>query len=62
MQKGDATEAHWKNFIQCVRTREKPVSDVEFGLHVQAALSMAMLSLLEDKVVKFDFAKNEILI
>jgi len=62
MQKGDATTAHWKNFLQCVRTREKPVSDVQFGLHVQAALNMAMLSLLKDKVVKFDFAKNEILL
>jgi predicted dehydrogenase len=59
LQKGDATMAHWKNFLQCARTREKPVSDVEFGLHVQAALSMAMLSLLKDKVVKYDFAKNE---
>ena len=62
MQKGDTTEAHWKNFLQCVRTREKPVSDVEFGLHVQAALNMAMLSLLKDKVVKYDFEKNEILL
>jgi predicted dehydrogenase len=62
MQKGDATMAHWKNFIQCVRTREKPVSDVQFGLHVQAALNMAMLSLLKDKVVKYDFAKDEILL
>ena len=60
MQKSDATSAHWQNFLNCVRTREKPVSDVEFGLHVQAALNMAMLSLLKDKVVKFDFAKNEI--
>lgn len=60
MQKSDATAAHWQNFIKCVRSREKPVSDVEFGLHVQAALNMAMLSLLKDKVVKFDFARNEI--
>jgi predicted dehydrogenase len=61
MEKSDATAAHWRNFIQCVRTREKPVSDVEFGLHVQAALNMSMLSLLNDKVVKFDFGRNEIL-
>ncbi len=61
MEKADTTMAHWKNFLQCVRSREKPVSDVEFGLHVQAALNMAMLSLLKDKVVKFDFEKNEIL-
>jgi len=31
MQKGDTTPAHWQNFIKCVRTREKPFSDVEFG-------------------------------
>ena len=62
MQKGDATAAHWQNFIKCVRSREKPVSDVEFGLHVQAALNMSMLSLLKDKVAKFDFAKNEIVV
>ena len=61
MQKGDATAAHWQNFLQCARTREKPVSDVEFGLPVQAALNMALLSLLNDKVVKFDSAKNEII-
>ena len=62
MKKGDATAAHWQNFLKCVRTREKPCSDVEFGLHVQAALNMAMLSLLKDKVVKFDSAKNQIVV
>jgi predicted dehydrogenase len=60
MKKEDSTIAHWKNFIDCVRSRQKPVSDVEFGLHVQAALNMAMLSLLKEKVVKFDFAKSQI--
>jgi hypothetical protein len=38
------------------------VSDVEFGLHVQAALNMALLSLLKDKVATFDAAKREIVI
>jgi predicted dehydrogenase len=56
----DATPAHWKNFVQCVRTREKPVSDVEFGLNVQAALNMAMLAFLNKKVAKFDFEKKQI--
>ncbi len=58
----DPTPAHWQNFVRCVRTREKPVSDVEFGLHVQAALNMAMLSLLKEKVAKFDPANRKILI
>lgn len=61
-QKVDATAPHWKNFIHCVRTREKPVSDVEFGLHVQAALNMAMLSYLQEKVAKFDMDKKQIVI
>ncbi len=61
-QKMDATPAHWRNFIQCVRSRQRPVSDVEFGLHVQTALNMAMLSFLEEKVARFDFEKKQILI
>jgi hypothetical protein len=36
--------------------------DVEFGLHVQAALNMALLSLLKDKVAKFDLAKQGIVL
>ncbi len=62
MKKEDTTSAHWQNFLKCVRSREKPYSDVEFGLHVQAALNMAMLSLLKDKVAKFDFEKKQILL
>ena len=52
----DPTPLHWQNFLQCVRTREKPVSDVEFGYHVTAALDMAMLSLLQRKVARYDAA------
>jgi hypothetical protein len=38
------------------------VSDVEFGLHVQAALNMALLSLLKDQIARFDLAKQEIVL
>jgi hypothetical protein len=38
------------------------VSDVEFGLHVQAALNMAMLSYLKEKVARFDPAKQQIVL
>lgn len=60
--KTDATPAHWKNFLQCVRTRQKPVSDVEFGLHVQAALNMALLAWLNKKVARFDSDKQTIVL
>jgi predicted dehydrogenase len=58
----DPTPLHWQNLLQCVRTREKPVSDVEFGLHVQAALNMAMLSYLKEKVARFDLKKRQIVL
>jgi predicted dehydrogenase len=60
--KMDTTPLHWQNFIHCIRTREKPVSDVEFGLHVQAALNMAMLSYLQEKTAKFDLASQDIVL
>jgi predicted dehydrogenase len=58
----DTTYAHWQNLLQCVRTREKPVSDVEFGFHVQTALNMATLSYLEKKAARFDFERETIVL
>jgi predicted dehydrogenase len=58
----DTTRAHWKNFLDCARTRQKPVSDVEFGYNVQVALNMAMLSYLKRKVARYDFEKDEIVL
>jgi predicted dehydrogenase len=60
--KTDTTPLHWKNFISCVRSRQKPVSDVEFGLKVQAAMNMAMLAFLNKKAAQFDQEKKKILI
>lgn len=60
--KMDATYPHWQNFLHCVRTREKPASDVEFGYQVQVALNMAMLSLLQKKVAQFDTVKEDIIL
>ena len=60
--KPNATPLHWKNFIHCARTREKPVSDVEFALKVQAALNMSMLAFLNRKVASFDPAARSIVL
>jgi predicted dehydrogenase len=56
----DATPAHWKNLLECVRSRGKPVSDVEFGFKVQVALCMGMLSYLDKEVPQFDAKKQKI--
>ncbi len=61
-EKSDSVKAHWKNFLDCVRSRAKPVADVEFGYRVQVALNMAMLGFLQKKVATFDFAKEEIIL
>ena len=60
--KPNTTLLHWKNFLECVRTRAKPVSDVEFGLYVQAAMNMSMLSYLNKKVARFDETKQDIVL
>jgi predicted dehydrogenase len=60
--RSDTTRAHWKNFLDCVRSRQKPVSDVEFGFKVQVALNMAMLSYLNKKAARYDTEKEEIVL
>ena len=60
--KSDSVLAHWRNFLDCVRSREKPVADVEFGYRVQVALNMAMLSYLNKKVAVYDTRKEEIVL
>jgi predicted dehydrogenase len=29
----DALDDHWKNFIDCIKTRKRPASDIEIGHH-----------------------------
>jgi predicted dehydrogenase len=60
--KPNTTLLHWQNFLHCVRTREKPVSDVEFGYHVQIAMNMAMLAYLNQKVARYDSEKQAIVL
>jgi len=60
--KPNTTLLHWQNFLECVRSRQKPVSDVEFGLYVQAAMNMSMLSFLHKKVATFDTQKQDIVL
>lgn len=60
--KPNTTLLHWQNFLECVRTRAKPVSDVEFGFHVQIAMNMAMLAFLKKQVATYDPQKNDIIL
>jgi len=50
----------WSNFIDCVKSREKPFSPIDIAVRVQAPLNMGILSHRESKVAKFDKAKQTI--
>ena len=50
---GDTSKL-WKNLLDCVKTREKPFSDIQTAVRVQAPLSMGVISHRENKVVLFD--------
>lgn len=60
--KGDSTRDHWLDFLRCVRTRSRPVADVEFGYRVQGALCMGMLAWKERKVARYDKDKNAMIL
>jgi len=47
-------ESHMDNFLRCVRTREKPVLDVDTGLCAQVAISLSVLSYRSGKTMYFD--------
>jgi predicted dehydrogenase len=50
----NSLEAHWVNFTQCMRTREKPISDIEVGHHSTATCLLANVSLRSRQRVDWD--------
>lgn len=53
-------ENHVKNFLSCIRTRQKPQLDVETGARAQVLITMAVHSYREGKVLYFDEKKWKI--
>jgi predicted dehydrogenase len=51
---------HMRDFIECVRTRQRTMCDIELGYGVQTALIMGMRSYVEGRVAYFDAEKEEI--
>jgi predicted dehydrogenase len=50
----DAQTAHVKNFLQCIRTREKPRLDVETGAKAVVVINLAAQSYREGKTMYWD--------
>ncbi|MCC6862060.1 MAG: Gfo/Idh/MocA family oxidoreductase [Bryobacterales bacterium] len=46
--------AHMQNFLDCMRTRQKPTLDVETGYRAQVTISMAVQSYREGRVLYWD--------
>jgi predicted dehydrogenase len=63
IERGESVVEHWRNFVTCCRTRQKPWSPIEdLGYHVQTALQMGILSLREKEVARFDREGEKILL
>jgi len=54
-------ESHMANFLQCVRTRQKPRADVQAGFQHAVAGCMAAEALRTGRVVRFDPSRLEVL-
>ena len=56
------TRRLWSNFLDCVKSRQKPYSPIDIAVRVQAPLNMGILSHREGKVVRFDPQKQQIVL
>jgi predicted dehydrogenase len=56
----DATGLHLKNFIDCVRSREKPVADIETGHRSTIAPHLGNISIRTGHKLRWDASKEEI--
>lgn len=52
---------HWRNFIDCIRTREKPRSDIETMCYSNTLCHLANLTYLLGRSVKWDGGKQEVI-
>jgi len=56
----DATELHLKNFIDCVRTRQKPVADVEIGHRSTTVPHLGNIAFKTGHKIHWDAEREEI--
>ncbi len=56
--RGMSHEGHFKNWLDCIRTRQKPRSNEVLGYHVMTALHMGITSYLTGRTMEFDPEKE----
>src|SRR5262249_15010091 len=57
----DATDAHVKEFIDCVRSRRKPAADVEVGHRAAVVAHLGNIAYRTGRKLRWDAAKEEVL-
>jgi hypothetical protein len=58
---GEDIGAHERDFLQAVRTGKKPNCDIDLATPVQVAICMAELSYRQNKMMRFDPEKMELI-
>jgi len=56
----DRTDLHVQNFIECVRSRRKPVADAEIGHRASTVAHLGNIAYRTGRKLKWDSAKEEI--
>jgi len=59
-QRAEGTEDHFRNFFECIKSRQQPLEHVEFGCGTAVACHMANISYREKKRVAWDAEKLEL--
>ena len=52
----------WSNFLDCVKSRQRPFSPIDIAVRVQAPLNMGILSHRASKVATYDKEKQQIVL
>jgi hypothetical protein len=47
-------DAHVQNFLQCMRTRQKPAADMEIGYHAALPCLLALEAIQQGKTLAWD--------
>jgi hypothetical protein len=58
---GEDIAAHERNFFDAVRTGKKPNCDIDLATKVQVTISMAEMSYRENKMMRFDPVKMQLI-
>ena len=54
-------DLHIRNFLDCIKTRERPIADVEGGHQATTACHLANISLRTGRKIRWDADQEEII-